>query len=71
MPGQDGIETILALRKLGYSVPVIAISGGRAAEIVLPIASKLGAVGILYKPCRVEELLAAVRRALGEPPKPK
>jgi CheY-like chemotaxis protein len=67
MPNQDGVETIRELRMRFPEVPIIATSGRAIAAILLPIAQKLGAVGILQKPFAPDELIAAVARALGGP----
>jgi CheY-like chemotaxis protein len=66
MPGKEGIETILALRKAHPSVKIIAISGGgRMGKLdVLPIAKSFGAVRTLAKPFEREELLEAVQSVL-------
>ena len=66
MPGKEGIETILALRKAYPGVKIIAISGGgRMGKLdVLPIAKSFGAVRTLAKPFEREELLEAVRAVL-------
>jgi CheY-like chemotaxis protein len=66
MPGKEGIETILALRKAYPEIKIIAISGGgRMGKLdVLPIAKSFGAVRTLAKPFEREELLEAVRTVL-------
>ena len=68
MPGQDGIETIRALRREIPGVKVIAMSGeqlGLSVD-VLHMASLLGAVGILRKPFELDEVREVVAKALGE-----
>lgn len=67
MPDQDGIETMMILRKSHPALPIIAISGDAPARtaLYLNIAQKLGAVQTLTKPFLLPALLAAVRRALG------
>src|SRR5437763_545647 len=47
MPNQDGIQTIAAFRKEFPNVPIIAMSGGVAANAILSAATNLGAVEIL------------------------
>lgn len=66
MPGKEGIETILAMRKAHPDVKIIAISGGRRMGKldILPIAQTFGAVYTLAKPFEREELLEAVQAVL-------
>lgn len=71
MPQQDGLETLLALRRMNVRLPVIAMSGGGSAAQydMLRTASLFGAARVLMKPFRVEEVLAAINELLpGEPP---
>jgi len=65
MPNQEGLETIAELRRRSPDVPIIAISGRAAAETMLSIAMKLGALEVLQKPFLIEDLLITVSRALG------
>ena len=64
MPDQDGLETILELRRLAPEAKIIAISGGGQSGLLdlLPVAAKLGAQWTLWKPLRRLELLAAIRQ---------
>lgn len=64
MPNQHGLETIIQLRKEFPGVAIIVMSGKPARGTLLPIAQRLGAVGILEKPFSSEQLLAAVAGAL-------
>jgi DNA-binding NtrC family response regulator len=64
MPGQDGLETIMEIRKTSVHVAVIAISGNPIARAMLAVATQLGAVTVLEKPFHPHELLGAVARAL-------
>lgn len=64
MPVQDGIETILQLRKEFPGVEIIAICGRIAAKPLLLVARQLGAIGILEKPFYAEQLLREVNRVL-------
>jgi DNA-binding response OmpR family regulator len=68
MPETEGIETMLEIKRLSPTVPVLVISGG--ARIVdldfLDSARKLGADDVLAKPFDDEELLARVRHCLKE-----
>ncbi len=66
MPNQEGLETIIELRRHFPEVAIIAMSGRAAAGPMLSLAQKLGAVEVLHKPFVAEELLAAVAKALGE-----
>lgn len=64
MPGVDGIELLLGLRKINPDVRVIAMSGGNRghADTYLHMAEKLGANVILNKPFELSELLEQVRK---------
>jgi CheY-like chemotaxis protein len=66
MPEKEGIETILALRKVSPDIKIIAISGGgRTRKLdVLPLAKMFGAVRTLAKPFTRDDLLAAVKGVL-------
>jgi CheY-like chemotaxis protein len=68
MPGRDGLELILELRREFPGVKIIAMSGGGFTGTVdmLPMARSLGAVGVLYKPFAQATALAAIR-AVVEP----
>lgn len=63
MPEPDGLETILALRRVDPAVKVIAISGGgqTGTRDFLYVAAALGAQRTLRKPFHRQELLEAVR----------
>ena len=66
MEGQEGLETIAALRKKYPALPVIAMSGGNpASETMLTVAKELGAQQVLSKPFWSKGLLEAVEKALG------
>ena len=67
MPGREGLETIMALRRREPDVNIIAISGGSGANGIdyLSLARKFGARNVLSKPFRKNEILAAVNEALG------
>jgi DNA-binding response OmpR family regulator len=77
MPGQEGVETIVQLRRARPSLPIIAISGGVSnSKLYLEIAAKIGARSILSKPFEVAELLARINDVLrptdsGGTPSPK
>jgi DNA-binding response OmpR family regulator len=65
MPTRDGLETIRELRRLAPHVKIIAMSGGgpRGTVNLLPMARRMGAAEVLYKPFAWSELLAAVDQA--------
>jgi CheY-like chemotaxis protein len=69
MPDGDGIETLIALRRIAGRLPVIAMSGGGhvVADGVhyLDIADRLGAVATLRKPFTSQDVAAAIATALG------
>ncbi len=68
MPGQDGIETIRALRKEVPDLKVVAMSGEQLELVgadVLKMATMLGAIGALRKPFDTEEVVDVVTEALG------
>ena len=68
MPEQDGIETILELRRDFPDVKIIAMSGGGTTGNLsyLPAAQQLGAVHSVAKPFDCLEVVATVRELLGE-----
>lgn len=67
MPEREGIETILALRRMAPDLPIIAISGGGriGPGDLLAAAKRLGATVTLRKPFDDGELLNEIGRALG------
>lgn len=62
MPGLDGLQTYERLRSINSTVPVIFLTSAEDGETLRKI-SESGA-GVLSKPFRPEELLAAVSKAL-------
>lgn len=66
MPEQDGIQTMIELRRLSPSTKIIAISGGGGARNLdfLQFAKQVGAVEVLAKPFTNDQLVDAVKRAL-------
>lgn len=62
MPGKEGIETIIALRKLDPEVRIIAMSGGGRATSFdyLKIARQVGAKKLLVKPFLRDEIKKAI-----------
>ena len=70
MPVQEGVETILRLKKEGATTPVIAISGSASnSRLYLEIAAKIGARCVLHKPFSPPELLAVINEVL-DPSRP-
>jgi DNA-binding response OmpR family regulator len=63
MPDQEGIETILELRREEPDFPILAISGG-GEGIYLRMAAGVGATETLAKPFGADELVAAVEKLL-------
>jgi len=68
MPEQEGLETIIELRRDFPDVKIIAISGGGwgTAADYLVIARKFGAILTLEKPITPADLLHAVDQLLGQ-----
>jgi CheY-like chemotaxis protein len=66
MPGQEGLETIFALRHSNPSVKIIAMSGGGriSSTDYLQIAKSLGARRVLAKPFSSEQLATAIGETL-------
>lgn len=70
MEGQEGVETIAALRKKHPQLSIIAMSGGNpASETMLAVAKQLGARQVLSKPFSAKSLVDAVERVLNGGPK--
>lgn len=63
MPGMTGLELQRALADMGATIPVVMISGHADVRIAVE-AMTLGAVTLLEKPFRLDELLSHVRRAV-------
>ncbi|MGK5093778.1 response regulator [Deltaproteobacteria bacterium TL4] len=69
MPGKDGLELIMELRREFQDVNIIAISGGGRGKLLESLKTNhyfFGAVKTFAKPLELNELLAAVREILGE-----
>lgn len=70
MPEQEGLETIIVIRRDFPNVKIIAISGGGSQSHMinnyLSYAKTFGANYALAKPFTLWELLEAVRRTLSE-----
>ena len=67
MPDMEGVELIIALRKVNPAVRIIAMSGGgrNHPAAYLSIAERVGAVKTLAKPFPIKAMLAAVEECLG------
>jgi len=68
MPGKDGLQTILDLRKEVPELPVIAMSGGGtiSKERYLAVAGYLDKVITIAKPFSVDSISEAVTKLLLE-----
>jgi len=72
MPGKDGLETILAMRKSQPQMPIILITGGGrhfspgagALEDLLQSAEFFGVTHVLMKPFRPSQLISLVKTVL-------
>lgn len=66
MPGCDGIELILALRRRDPDATIVAMSGGGTCrdELYLKTATEFGAVVVLPKPISAATLLSGIAEAL-------
>jgi DNA-binding response OmpR family regulator len=67
MPGKEGIETILEIRRLNRTIPIIAMSEGSSKphRMYLNSAVKLGATRTLTKPFPTKRLLEEIDACLG------
>jgi FixJ family two-component response regulator len=63
MPGMTGMELQRKLTDDGVLIPIVMISGHADVRIAVE-AMTLGAITLLEKPFRLDELLAQVRKAL-------
>ena len=63
MPGMEGIETIIELRRRQPNLKIIAMSSGPSSNLYL--AKQLGAAQVLTKPFTIQQLLASVKECLG------
>lgn len=66
MPEQEGVETIIELKRDFPDLPIIAISGGGRTRNLdfLEIAKQYGADHVLAKPFSEEDLLGAIDTCL-------
>lgn len=65
MPGNDGIDLIVELKKIKPEIKIIAMSGAANKENSLDLAKSLGAHAILCKPFKKEELFTVLDKTLG------
>jgi CheY-like chemotaxis protein len=65
MPEQDGIETLLAIRREAPAAQVIAMSGHQSGLDYLHLARQLGATAVLGKP------FSPLRSCCGDRPVPR
>jgi DNA-binding response OmpR family regulator len=71
MPGKEGLETIVELRKINPGLLIIAMTGGQQANASsnLRMARYLGARSILVKPFSADQLAKALGSLLPGPAK--
>ena len=64
MPGVDGIELLVKLRKINPEVKIIVMSGGNMGhgKTYLQLAEELGADSILNKPFKLSKLLEKLEK---------
>jgi DNA-binding NtrC family response regulator len=62
MPGMDGIETLVAIKKKWPLVEVIMLSGHADVESAID-GMKQGAYDYLMKPCDIDQIIAKVTDA--------
>ena len=62
MPGKEGLETLLEIRKHFPSVPVHMMSGGgnRSKKDFLRVAQEFGATGTICKPVTAADLIKII-----------
>jgi two-component system KDP operon response regulator KdpE len=65
LPGVDGLQVLEGIRRISSETIVILITGYGTLETAIQALRK-GAYDFLLKPCPVNEVLSAVRRALSE-----
>lgn len=62
MPGLNGLETLMELKKINPSLAVIMLTGHASVDSSIE-GMKLGAFDYLLKPCDIEELLSKIEAA--------
>jgi DNA-binding response OmpR family regulator len=70
MPDQEGLSTIMEIRRINPGARVIAMSGGLAYDpsLYLKLASRFGADRVLPKPFHLVDLQDTVAAVLASPP---
>jgi len=63
MPGMDGIETLVEIKKRFPLMEVIMLTGHATVETAID-GMKLGAFDYLMKPCDIEALISKVKEAV-------
>jgi CheY-like chemotaxis protein len=63
MPGMDGYELARRLKGSGHSSPIVFVTANSAREYV-DRAIAVGAVGLLMKPLRSQQLLSKIRECI-------
>ncbi len=66
MPNKDGLETIMELRRTGWTRPILAISSGGRMDVssLLRPAATFGADQVQSKPVRAAVLISSVKELL-------
>ena len=65
MPKRDGLYLMDVLRERGERIPIVVMSGYQTAETIEE-AGRRGAAAFIPKPFTPDELLSAVRGAIGK-----
>ena len=63
MPGMDGIETLVEIKKHFPLMEVIMLTGHATVETAID-GMKLGAFDYLMKPCDIDALISKVNEAI-------
>ncbi|HEX2554171.1 MAG TPA: response regulator [Microvirga sp.] len=69
MPGTSGFEVIQQVRRHSPPTRIVAMSGCRIGQDLLGMAQDLGATGVVRKPFRRVELLAAAGLVAADAPR--
>jgi len=65
MPGMDGVETLIEIKKRFPLIEVIMLTGHATVETAID-GMKLGAFDYLMKPCDIDVLVTKVKDAAGK-----